>query len=136
MTNIVCSDPNHASRQGQPGWQTVLGTTDLPTSPGGYLCDACAAAARAAQAQTDAVLAALAINQAALKDYLASALPTLRTLDTQAKTLSTLTLSGTTAQQLAQTQAALRNIGAGLDTVLTGLVKVARLLSDQLDGTT
>ena len=77
-----------------------------------------------------------ATNQAALKDYLASALPTLRTLDTQAKTLSTITLSGTTTQQLAQVQAALRNIGAGLDTVLAGLVKVARLLSDQLDGTT
>lgn len=77
-----------------------------------------------------------ATNQAALKDYLASALPTLRTLDTQAKTLSTLTLSGTQAQINAQTQAALRNIGTGLGTVLVGLVKVARLLSDQLDGTT
>ena len=75
-------------------------------------------------------------NQAALTDYLASALPTLRSLDTQAKTLSTITLSGTQAQINAQTQAALRQIGAGLDAVLAGLVKVARLLSDQLDGTT
>ena len=75
-------------------------------------------------------------NQAALTDHLASALPTLRTLDTQAKTLSTITLSGTTAQQLAQVQAALRQTGAGLDAVLVGLVKVARLLSDQLGGTT
>lgn len=76
------------------------------------------------------------VSRETITTYLASALPTIRTLDTQAKTLSTLTLSGTTAQQLAQAQAALRQIGSGLDTVLAGLVKVARLLSDQLDGTT
>lgn len=136
MTDVVCSDPNHASRQNQPGWQTILGTTDLPASPAGVLCDACAAAARAQQAQTDAVLAALAINRATIEQALAQALHGLASIDTQLQTLSTITLSGTTAQQLAQVQAALRGIGTNLRPVVAGVRRAVRLLSNQLDGTT
>lgn len=43
MTDIICTDPAHDSRFGEDGWAAVLGTTDLPESPPGVLCAACAA---------------------------------------------------------------------------------------------
>lgn len=82
-------------------------------------------------------LPAEVVNANALKDYLAQALPALRTLDAQAKAMSSITLTGSTVAALrANVQGHLRQIGGGLDTVLVGLIKVAQLLSDQLDGTT
>lgn len=131
MTNIVCSDSEHASRQGQPGWQTVLGTTDLPTSPPGYLCDACAAAAQAQAANDAAVLAALAINQATIQRALVDALPALRTMLTQAQTMKSATVSN-----VSQAQAQIRAAGALFESIISALIKANRLLSNQLDGTT
>lgn len=93
-------------------------------------------AATIAQAQSFTAMTTQAVNRATIEQALAQALPGLASIDTQLQTLSTITLSGTTAQQLAQVQAALRGIGAGLDTVLAGLIKATRLLANQLDGTT
>ena len=136
MTDIICSDPDHDSRKAQPGWAAVLGTTDLKVAPSGYLCDACAQAARDAHAETEAVLAALAANQATIEQALAGALPALASIDDQLRALSTLTLTGTTAQQLAQVQAALRGIGTNLRPLVGGVRRSVRLLAGQLDATT
>lgn len=43
MTDIVCTDPGHADRSGEPGWSAVLGTTDQDTAPTGVRCAACVA---------------------------------------------------------------------------------------------
>ena len=131
MTDIICSDPDHDSRKAQPGWAAVLGTTDLKVAPSGYLCDACAQAARDAHAETEAVLAALAINQATMQQYLATALPQLRTLLTQATAMKAANVTS-----IAQAQAQVRATGAALEAVITGAIKFARLLSNTLDGTT
>lgn len=76
------------------------------------------------------------VNRATIEQALAQALPGLASIDTQLQTLSTITLSGTTAQQLAQVQAALRGIGTNLRPVVAGVRRAVRLLSDRLDGTT
>ena len=55
---IPCSDPDHAMREGQPGWSALTpvvrtfpdGHTPTAEELSGYLCDACARAqAEAAQ---------------------------------------------------------------------------------------
>ena len=136
MASVVTTQTDYTAGGLAQTWTLYSDGSVTITNAQGGTVNVAATPATIAQAQALQTANTTATNQAALKDYLASALPTLRTLDTQAKTLSTITLSGTTTQQLAQVQAALRQIGAGLDTVLVGLVKVARLLSDQLDGTT
>ena len=77
-----------------------------------------------------------AANRATIEQALAGALPALASIDDQLRALSTLTLSGTTAQQLAQVQAALRGIGTNLRPMVAGVRRAVRLLSDQLDATT
>ena len=77
-----------------------------------------------------------AANRATIEQALAGALPALASIDDQLRALSTLTLSGTTAQQLAQVQAALRGIGTNLRPMVAGVRRAVRLLSDQLDSTT
>lgn len=77
-----------------------------------------------------------AANRATIEQALAGALPALASIDDQLRALSTITLSGTTAQQLAQVQAALRGIGTNLRPVVAGVRRAVRLLSDQLDATT
>lgn len=81
-------------------------------------------------------LPAEVVNRATVEQALAQALPGLASIDTQLQTLSSITLSGTTAQQLAQVQAALRGIGTNLRPVVAGVRRAVRLLSDRLDGTT
>lgn len=53
---ILCSGPNHQALKGHPGWETTLGTIELPDdttdaemerAAAGYLCGACAADAQA-----------------------------------------------------------------------------------------
>lgn len=77
-----------------------------------------------------------AANRATIEQALAGALPALASIDDQLRALSTLTLSGTTAQQLAQVQAALRGVGTNLRPMVAGVRRAVRLLSDQLDATT
>lgn len=77
-----------------------------------------------------------AANRATIEQALAGALPALASIDDQLRALSTLTLSGTTAQQLAQVQAALRGLGTNLRPLVAGVRRSVRLLSDQLDSTT
>lgn len=57
---LKCDDPDHASRKGKPGYQTVLGKIELPdgTPPPddhGHICDACATARREVQAEAEAI---------------------------------------------------------------------------------
>lgn len=77
-----------------------------------------------------------AANRATIEQALAGALPALASIDDQLRALSTLTLSGTTAQQLAQVQAALRGIGTNLRPLVAGVRRSVRLLAGQLDATT
>lgn len=70
MTDIVCTDPGHADRSGEPGWSAVLGTTDQDTAPSGVRCAACVAhdpppAAPAPAALPDEIAAARAALAAA-----------------------------------------------------------------------
>lgn len=88
-------------------------------------------AARVTAWQNDAVLAALAINRATMQQYLATALPQLRTLLTQATAMKAANVTS-----IAQAQAQVRATGAALEAVITGAIKFARLLSNTLDGTT
>ncbi len=75
------------------------------------------------------------INQEAILAWLASALPTLRTLNTQATALSTVTLTGSTTTALrSEVQGYLRPIGSGLATLTDGMIRAARLLSNTIDG--
>ena len=136
MASVVTTQTDYTAGGLAQTWTLYSDGSVTITNAQGGTVNVAATPATIAQAQALQTANTTATNQAAIQAWLASALPTLRTLDTQAQTLSAITLSGTTAQQLAQVQAALRQIGAGLDTVLVGLVKVARLLSDQLDGTT
>lgn len=77
-----------------------------------------------------------AANRATIEQALAGALPALASIDDQLRALSTLTLSGTTAQQLAQVQTALRGVGTNLRPMVAGVRRAVRLLANQLDGTT
>ena len=136
MASVVTTQTDYTAGGLAQTWTLYSDGSVTITNAQGGTVNVAATPATIAQAQALQTANTTATNQAAIQAWLASALPTLRTLDTQAQTLSAITLSGTTAQQLAQVQAALRQIGAGLDAVLVGLVKLARLLSNQLDGTT
>ena len=136
MASVVTTQTDYTAGGLAQTWTLYSDGSVTITNAQGGTVNVAATPATIAQAQALQTANTTATNQAAIQAWLASALPTLRTLDTQAQTLSAITLSGTTAQQLAQVQTALRQIGSGLDTVLAGLVKVARLLSDQLGGTT
>lgn len=136
MATIVTTQTDIAAGGLAQTWSLYDDGTVAITNAQGATINVAATPLTLAQAQAIKTANTTATNDAAIRQWLASTLPTLRTLDTQAQTLSNITLSGTTAQQLAQVQGALRQIGTGLDAVLAGLIKATRLLANQLDATT
>ncbi len=62
MANVTCSDPLHATRSAQPGWQTVLGVVASGTIDG-MVCVACAAARTTASVDTADNRTVLAVAQ-------------------------------------------------------------------------
>ena len=111
------------------------GAVTLTDGKGGTIT-APATADTIAQAQAFKTAQTATSNEEAIRQALAGALPGLAAIDTQLAALSTLTLSGTTAQQLAQVQAALRGVGTNLRPMVAGVRRAVRLLSNTLDGTT
>ncbi len=111
------------------------GTVTLTDGKGGTITTA-PTADTVAQAQAFKTAQTATSNEEAIRQALAGALPGLAAIDTQLQALSTLTLSGTTAQQLAQVQTALRGLGTNLRPMVAGVRRAVRLLSDQLDATT
>ena len=111
------------------------GTVTITDGKGGTI-NAPATADTIAQAQAFKTAQTATSNEEAIRQALAGALPGLAAIDTQLAALSTLTLSGTTAQQLAQVQAALRGVGTNLRPMVAGVRRAVRLLSNTLDGTT
>jgi hypothetical protein len=96
MADILCSDPNHASRSAEPDWAAVLGTSSIANVKG-MICPACARLrprprrARRLQDLEDALASLSAADKTALRNAVtayvnASDNPTLRMLKVMAAT--------------------------------------------------